>query len=296
MSHSQTYISIPCPICGSLGYKVKYPDTLGIVTPRFDYNFSPEHNHTYRIVKCLECGHGYSSPRPEKLFINYKEVIDEVYLKNAPQRIETAKKVILHLRKIKTFGRLLDVGCATGDFLSVAEDYYNVEGIELSHWSAEIARKKGFVVNESELGELQDKDVYDIITLWGVIEHFENPVQEIINIRKLLKRGGIVSLWTGDFDSILSKVLGKNWWWVQGQHINLFSRKSLYTLFENNGFKILDISLYPYVMAMRSISESLGRYPLINMLTKNILNTKYLAEKRITIKLPGEMLATFRKE
>jgi len=263
--------------------------------PRFDYNFSPDHNLTYRIVKCLECGHGYSSPRPEKLWINYKEVIDEVYLRNDVQRIETAKKVILHLRKFLSSGRLLDVGCATGDFLSVAKGYFDVEGLELSQWSAEIARSRGFIVHESELGELQGGELYDIITLWGVIEHFENPVKEVINIGKLLKRGGIVSLWTGDFDAILSKILGRRWWWVQGQHINLFSRRSLSTLFENNGFKVLDISVYPYVMTMRSISESLGRYPLITKLTKGVFNAGVFADRKINIKLPGEMFATFIK-
>ena len=263
--------------------------------PRFDYNFSPDHNLTYRIVKCLECGHGYSSPRPEKLFVNYKEVIDEVYVKNGAQRIETAKNAILHLRKFKPSGRLLDVGCATGDFLSVAEGYFDAEGIEPSQWSAEIAQRRGFIVHECELGEFIGSELYDIITLWGVIEHFENPMKEVAHMRRLLRADGLVSLWTGDFDSILSKILGRKWWWVQGQHINLFSKRSLCTLFENNGFAGVNIRAYPYVMTMKSISESLGRYALITKLTKCIFNAKLFIDRKITIMLPGEMFATFRK-
>jgi SAM-dependent methyltransferase len=207
----------------------------------------------------------------------------------------TARKVIQRLLRFLSQGRLLDVGCATGDFLAVAQKHYSVEGVELSKWSADIARSRGFVIHNCELGNLRTRKPYDIVTLWGVIEHFEDPAVEVENIAQLLRRDGIVCLWTGDFESSLSRILGRRWWWVQGQHINLFSKRSLCRLFENNNFDTIEIGLYPHVMTMQSMSRSLGRYRRMSRMTKPILNRKLLSPMEITLRLPGEMFAIFRK-
>jgi SAM-dependent methyltransferase len=295
MGDHPNYLDIPCPVCFSARFKVKYPDTLGAETPCFDYDFRPAHTRTYRIVKCLDCGHGYSSPRPARLSENYQTTEDGVYLRDQRQRLATARKVVPHLLRFLPQGRLLDVGCATGDFLSVAREYFKVEGLEISEWSADIARSKGFVIHNGELGSIKANETYDVITLWGVIEHFEEPVREVKNIARLLRKGGIVGVWTGDFESSLSWLLGRKWWWVQGQHINLFSKRSLHKLFDDQGFEVVEIRMYPHVVTMESISRSLGRYPFMTKITKFLLTVQLLADKKITLKLPGEIFAIFRK-
>jgi len=295
MGDHPNYLYIPCPICSSRRFKVKYLDTLGSEMPCFDYDFRPAHTNTYRIVKCLDCGHGYSSPRPERLWEHYQATEDMVYLRNQSQRVATARKVMQRLLRSISKGRLLDVGCATGDFLTIAQEHFRVEGVELSKWSADIARSRGLVIHNCELANLETSEPYDVVTLWGVIEHFEDPVIEIKNIARLMRSGGIICLWTGDFESYLSKFLGKKWWWVQGQHINLFSKRSLRKLFSDHGYEVVEMRIYPYVMTIESISRSLGRYPFITKMTKFLLTTKLLADKKITLKLPGEIFAIFRK-
>jgi SAM-dependent methyltransferase len=295
MGDSRNYFHIPCPVCSSRRFKIKYPDSLGVEMPCLDYDFRPAHSLTYRIVKCLDCGHGYSSPHPAMLWKNYESVADVVYLKSQDQRLLTARKVIKEILRHCSTGRLLDVGCATGDFLTIAQEHFRVEGVELSKWSTDIARSRGLVIHNCELANLETSEPYDVVTLWGVIEHFEDPVIEIKNIARLMRSGGIVCLWTGDFESCLSKLFGKKWWWVQGQHINLFSKRSLCRLFENNDFDLVRIGLYPYVTTMQSMSRSLGRYPLLTKITKYFLNGKLLSNVKITLRLPGEMFAIFRK-
>lgn len=285
-----------CPICGSRRSVILFPDTLKSELPSFDYNFGPAHSRTYQIIKCLDCSHGYTSSVPHNVFQNYQDIQDYVYLKNEKQRIETANKVIKDLVRHAPTGRLLDIGCATGDFLSVASKYYWVEGLELSNWSANIAKSKGFIVHTCKLESLSPSYCFDVITLWGVIEHFQNPHQEIAHIYRLLTAQGIVSLWTGDITSILSYVLGKKWWWIQGQHIQLFSKRSLRKLFLENGFEEIKVGLYPYTTTMQSLSNSLRRYPFITKLTEKILNNKYLSNMKVTFRLPGEMFAIFRKK
>lgn len=285
----------PCPICSSDSYRVLYPDTLGNELPRYGYNFSPDHNKTYRIVLCLNCQHGYTSPRPSMIWKDYETVEDKVYLGNTGVRIETARKALATIKRYMPEGRLLDVGCSTGDFLSVAQQVYEVEGLELSTWAAKIAEERGFLIHQQRLEHFKREAIYDIITLWGVIEHFEEPGKEVAKIAQLLKKGGVVYLWTGDLMSLPSRLMGRKWWYVQGQHLQLFSRRSLIKLFKQNGFDQVWIGRYPYVMTMKYIAQSLNRYPFIGRLANLVLNLPFLSERTLTLRLPGEMFAVFRK-
>jgi ubiquinone/menaquinone biosynthesis C-methylase UbiE len=289
------YIDFPCPVCSSGNYTRVYRDTLDGRHPQFGYGFTPEHSKTYRIVRCNECGHAYSSPRPADLYEHYRDVVDADYLKDQGQRRRTAEKVIQRMKKYQPSGRLMDVGCSTADFLSVAKEHYTVEGLELSAWASDIARSRGFVVHNCTLEEFRARADYDIVTLWGVIEHVEVPKRAISSIHRILKNGGLVCLWTGNMDSITSKVMGKKWWWILGQHIQYFSERSLETLLTECGFERLYMGTYPYVMSMGSISKSLNRYPVLGEIAKKILNMPNIVNRQMTISLPGEMFAIYRK-
>lgn len=290
-----THKEILCPVCGCEEKKVMYPDTLGTGSARFDYDFSPEHNKTYRIVRCVNCFHVYSSPLPVDLWENYVSVVDQAYLKNQKTRYLTAEKALERIRQFCPQGRLLDVGCATGDFLHVAQKYYKVEGLEISQWSAQLARERGMPVHENLLDGMKEDGIYDVITLWGVIEHFEHPRTEVRHLFRLLKPGGIVCLWTGDVNCVLSRALGKKWWYYQGQHIQMFTKASLCRLFNEAGFKKAWMGMYPYVMSIESVLRSLGRYPMVSRIANAVARKTVSMERKVTITLPGEMFAIFRK-
>ncbi len=288
--------TVPCPVCGSSLQKLLFEDTLGDDLPSFDYAFSPSHNRTYRIVRCLSCSHAFSIVPHKNLWENYQSVIDNEYLKRQDERLMTSVNVVKTLRKIASSGTLLDIGCATGDFLSVARNFYDVEGLELSAWSAHIAQERGFAIHTCTLSEMQGSGLYDIITLWGVVEHFESPRSEIGHISRLLKPGGIVCLWTGDIDSWIAKLLGKRWWYIQGQHIQFFSRKSLCRLFADYGFELASLEKYPFTTNYRSLNKSLRRYPVVNGISQRLFEHRLFADRNIHLSLPGEMYAVFRKK
>ncbi|MEW5693983.1 MAG: hypothetical protein AB1765_11885 [Candidatus Hydrogenedentota bacterium] len=71
--------------------------------------------------------------------------------------------------------------------------------------------------------------------------------------------------------------------------------RSLDKLFNDNGYQRLYMGKYPYVMTFRSIAKSLARYPLIGRIAKKAFNIPYLTSKKITISLPGEMFAIYKK-
>ena len=296
MTPTETELTeFPCPICNSTEHRVLYPDTLGSQLPEFGYDFSPRHSDHYRVVRCRHCRHAYCSPRSVDLHRSYVDVEDREYLKNEAQRVATARKVLEVIRRFKSAGRLLDVGCAPGDFLDVAKQYYEAEGLELSQWSARIAMQSGHIIHTCRLSELQPPVSYAIITMWGVIEHFEFPAVEITEIHRLLKDKGIVCLWTGNIDSLPSRLLGAKWWYIQGQHIQFFSRESLDKLFQDHGFTRLYLGRYPYIMSLPSVAKSLARYPFLGVIAQGLFGRQKFENLRITFRLPGELFAIFQK-
>lgn len=289
-------VEFDCPVCGSSGDLVEiYPDTLGAALPEFGYDFSPRHCAHYRIVRCNACSHAYCTPRHPDMFRNYIDVEDRAYLRNQKQRTATAILVVKKICEFESSGRLLDIGCSTGDFLDVAKSKFSVDGLELSDWAADAARRCGLRIHQKQLAEFQPEVAYDVITLWGVIEHFEHPAQEVRHLSRLLSPGGIVCLWTGDFDSIFSRILGERWWYILGQHIQYFTRRSIERLFVEQGYSLISSSYYPYVLSFDAIAKSLARYPTIGRIFRALVSLLGIGKWNITFRLPGEMFLIFRK-
>lgn len=156
-------------MCSSDSYELFSPDTLGQNPPVYGYKWTPEVNKSYRNVRCKSCSHVYSSPRLLDMYKYYQDVADNSYLENEGLRVETARKVLRKIRKYMSSGRMLDIGCATGDFLTAASEYYEVEGLELSHWAFEIAKSRDLAIYSMTVGNLAEEkqNVYDVVTMWG---------------------------------------------------------------------------------------------------------------------------------
>ena len=193
--------------------------------------------------------------------------------------------------------KLLDVGCATGDFLDAGRAAgFDVEGLELSTWSCAVARERGFTVHQQRLSELavSAPAQYDVVSLIGVIEHFPEPRAEMANLAKLLRPGGVIVMWTGDVDSWLARVLGRRWWYWQGQHIQYFTQKSLSALARWAGFEPLATERYPFAATHATLSNSLRRYPF-HAVASALLAPVFKIKPVIYLRLPGEMLFLARR-
>lgn len=288
-----------CPVCGSDNLTEMYPaDIQSPDRVQFCYTFSPEHSKTFRIVRCHSCSHVFSAPIPEDIARHYEDVVDSEYLRHSQSRKLAAEAVLRVIRQYTPSNRLLDIGCATGDFLECAKEQgYFAEGLEVSRWASEIVRERGFKVHREFLETFAKShpEQYDIVTLWGVIEHFAQPIEEIRHLRRLLKPGGILALWTGDVDSVTSRLLGRKWWYWQGQHIQYFSRKSLKHLVVSNGFEHVTTKRYPFAATYETISNSLRRYPAVRPFLLGLLFPIFAIKPVWYLRLPGEMFFLARR-
>ena len=279
---------VPCSLCGCLKYTVMYDDELGDQAATLDYKFTSETRKTYQIVRCPLCGLIYTNPMP-CLSEHYSDTVDEVYLASKDERLATAKKLIKQIRKIKSEGRLLDIGCATGFLLDVASEFFGVEGIELSKWAHERAAQRHRVYNHP-LREIDLKNSFDVVTLLGVIEHFEKPLEEIKAISKIMKPGGIIVIYTGNVDAWLPKILGKKWWWFQGMHVHFFSKKTCEALLNKVGISVVSVKTHTVFFSLFSLANSFNRYKFGRKILSPIFNLSVLRNVMIPLRLSGEML------
>lgn len=286
-----------CPVCNSSKTTEIYPADINLKKLSFSYAKTPDSNKTFRVIRCGNCTHVFCSPIPKNIYKNYEDVVDKEYLKYTVSLQASANEVLPLIKKYSRTGILLDVGCATGEFLLIARQFgYKVEGLELSKWSSDIAINKGLKIFRHSIKDhiKAHSGRYEVITLFGVIEHFEFPLNEMKNLSKLLKPGGVLVIWTGDVDSSTSKVLGRRWWYWQGQHIQYFTERSLKLLGNLNGIKHLKTEKYPFVATEELMNNYLGRYYFRPWLMK-FLKPFFIFKPSWILRLPGEMFWIGRK-
>ena len=149
------------------------------------------------------------------------------------------------LRKFVHSGELLDVGCATGLFMLQAEKAgFTVTGLDVSEYATRIAKKRfrGRIKSESIENASYAPGSFNVITLFDVIEHLEDPRAVLVKLHGYLKKNGILALNTGDADSLMAKIQGKDWhFFIPPQHFFYFSKKNLISLLHQAGFSVLAI-------------------------------------------------------
>ena len=139
-------------------------------------------------------------------------------------------------------GRLLDVGCALGGFLAVAQTQgFEVEGVEIVEYAAEQARTRLHTkVSHSDIYSAKlAPESYDVITMWDVIEHLTDPNLAFEKISRALRPKGYIAFSTGDISSTWARITGKRWpLLTPPQHLYFFSQRSMSRLLERHSFSM----------------------------------------------------------
>jgi SAM-dependent methyltransferase len=126
-------------------------------------------------------------------------------------------------------GRILEIGCATGDVLAeLAGEYPVVHGVELSEDACEVARARGLEVFCGTLEEFATDQQYDVVFMSHVIEHGLDPVETVAIIERLLAPGGVLYLETPNVGSLDARVWKQRWGLIHyPRHLYLFDRSTI---------------------------------------------------------------------
>jgi len=142
---------------------------------------------------------------------------------------------------------ILDIGCSSGNFLKSARKLgFNIEGVEPAPAAVATARSYGFKIYEGEIEHKEiPKNYFNVLTLFEVIEHLNNPLLLLKQCKDILKPGGILVIGTGNTDSWTQKVKSNNWEYYDinkhGGHISFFNKSSIRLLAKKAGFEVLSI-------------------------------------------------------
>ncbi len=242
-------IEVNCNLCGRDTVKVRFAATLNgsnaLNVDAFRCTNSG-YGHHPRIVQCVHCGHVYASPRwsDEELLEAYTAVEDETYVLEREGRELTFRKHLQALERITGPGNgrsLLDIGAYIGVFVEVASrSGWDAWGVEPSDWAAAEAQRHGLnVIPGTQFAPELAGRQFDVLTMWDVIEHVNDPKGEVQRSHELLRPGGVLVLHTMDIDSLVARLMGSRWPWLMDMHLHYFSQKTMHAMLEDVGFEVI---------------------------------------------------------
>lgn len=228
-----------CKLCGGSNFK-KYLNLKG-----------------YEYFRCYNCSLVQLLPMPtdreleeaysKKYYDEDKSYIKRFYgnIREFYEKLLTIEKRIGKIEKLK----LLDIGAGKGHFLDVAKEFgVETYGSEISDFGKQEIIKKGhsFIDNISDF-----KNHFDIITLWDVAEHLNEPLREFKTYFNALKTGRHIFIATSWIDDLVDKIMfGYTMWSDPPYHTLLYNNSSLRKFLNSAGFRNVQ----------REKSHKLGNY------------------------------------
>lgn len=205
-----------------------------------------------------------------------------------PAKRLNAKDALHRLAKYaKTRGTLLDLGCGTGLFLSVAaQEGWDCYGIEPLAMHSIFAR--GYfglrVVTDTLSDETYPPEFFDAVTSFQVFEHLIHPDEELEKIKRILVPHGHVLIEVPNIASMGVKLLGgKHRHFVQ-DHVSFFSARTLSDMLERHGFTVQEVYYPTRIMSLRHLNMWLVRSGAMgSSLQKNL--PPWLHEKFVRLNL-----------
>lgn len=172
---------------------------------------------------------------------------------------------------IKPNMKVLEIGCGPGDFLLRIKEKLGAQcvGIEFNKKAIEIAEKKGLTVLEESIEQhaILNKEVYDVICSFQVLEHVSDVFEFLKAQIACLKTGGTLILSVPNNDSWLKR--SYNVLNMPPHHMGLWNKKSLKNVARRFNLKIKSISFEPmqeyhgdyYTQTMRDLLNNLNFVP-----------------------------------
>jgi SAM-dependent methyltransferase len=154
---------------------------------------------------------------------------------------EAATVSTMHLKEAVR-GRLVDVGCGSGEFLNIMRQAgWEVSGIDVDAQAADVARKQYGI--EANVGSLEQaglaKGSVDVLTMRHVIEHLPNPEETLHACWQTLKTSGRLILLTPNAEGLGHRFFRQDCISLDPpRHLYLFSVRTLQAMVERAGFRV----------------------------------------------------------
>ena len=223
--------TVPCPLCGERR-TVSHLACDG-----------------FAFVRCAACGLVYQNPRP--VFDDLRERYAADYFayelaneKNFFGLMRLGLRDIRFSKRAEAFPlprTFLDIGCATGMLIeSMKTEGWQVRGVDICRESADYGKRhRGVDIFPGTLEEAHFPDnTFSAIHFSHLIEHVPDPRAFLLEVRRILKPGGVAIITTPNVDGFQARLFKQAWRSAIADHLVLFSKRTLRRLIEESGFSI----------------------------------------------------------
>lgn len=206
---------VVCDLCGCPEYKVRYrkPDTF-LWLNQFEFP----------VVECIKCGLVYVNPRPTPDSMMHYYPGDYFFNRDTPAYLEKYKIQLEFIGGLKK-EKILDIGCARGDWLIfLKQEYPGIDCTGIDYYCDSVKSKDLHFQKKSLPGcDFRDSE-FDLITAWSVFEHLHNPGEYFQEVSRILKKGGKFIFLVTNSESLYGKRAYKE---DIPRHLYHFSPKTL---------------------------------------------------------------------
>lgn len=241
-SKQSEFVIVTCPACNSDEFTKQFSKR------GFDY------------AMCNRCKTLFINPRPSLDILNWfyqesknysfwnkhifpateKSRHDNIIVPRVKKTIELCQKY-----NVKT-DSILEIGAGFGTFCIEIQSkglFKRVIAVEPTPSLAETCRKKGIETIELPIEKIEfsEKESFNVVVNFEVIEHVFAPRDFLIHTFNLLKPGGIVIISCPNYRGFETETLGIISDSIDHEHLNYFNPKSISTLLDFCGFKVLEI-------------------------------------------------------
>ena len=284
-----------CPYCKSKdSFNILYKNDHN-KEEKINFECTSHNFHNYKqwkptLYKCKLCSLVFSEHIGVKFEDNYKAVVDFAYLNQFKFKKTSftlfLEKIKNHLNKNCT---VLEIGAYYGVLGKLIQPLVKeYTGLELSKHASDYSKNNSNlnIINQSIEEYSKNNKKYDIIIMTDVIEHLDKPFELLSLIEKSLNKNGKLILSTFNFDSLFSKIMGKNYPWIIPMHKYYFSNTTLKNALTESKLELFDIQNDTRIISLEYLLQKLNILaPSFNFIFNFFLKFNFIKKIQVRINL-----------
>jgi SAM-dependent methyltransferase len=243
-----------CPICGG-------NEIVKIGNPKISSQAAKLLHTEYKVVKCKTCRFYYVYPEISLGDKEWEKLYGTEYFsgktswwkrkrcKDRKQRLNWLQECCNH-----NITRFLDIGCGEGyTLLDASKRGWSAYGIDISDNRVDSARMDNITFWKKDIFQAAfPNDFFDCIYMDSVLEHLIDPYRHLLEIKRILRKGGTLYIGVPNEDCLFNDVkrllfilMGKHnlsahlYPFKRPFHVIGFTKDSLFRILDKSGFEII---------------------------------------------------------